>query len=171
MKALLRALPDIARLIARLVGDPVLPRAAKIALAAAALYLVSPFDLIPDFIPVVGYLDDALLAAVLVDGIVNYVDRGLVLKYWPDTPESLDRRSRGAASGGMGSTAHQEAGLRGALARIIREAPARRPGASRIVRARSVCEQSAESPQGAARSAAAAAQYVQERMTDRTLRE
>ena len=91
MKALLRALPDIARLIARLVGDPVLPRAAKIALAAAALYLVSPFDLIPDFIPVVGYLDDALLAAVLVDGIVNYVDRGLVLKYWPGSPESLDR--------------------------------------------------------------------------------
>ena len=94
MKALLRALPDIARLIARLVGDPVLPRAAKIALAAAALYLVSPFDLIPDFIPVVGYLDDALLAAVLVDGIVNYVDRGLVLKYWPGTPESLDRVAR-----------------------------------------------------------------------------
>ena len=41
MKTLLRALPDIARLIARLVGDPVLPRAAKIALAAAAIYLES----------------------------------------------------------------------------------------------------------------------------------
>jgi uncharacterized membrane protein YkvA (DUF1232 family) len=94
VRALLRALPDIARLIARLVGDPVLPRAAKIALAAAALYLASPFDLIPDFIPIVGYLDDALLAAVLVDGIVNYVDRGLVLKYWPGTPESLDRIAR-----------------------------------------------------------------------------
>jgi uncharacterized membrane protein YkvA (DUF1232 family) len=94
VKALLRALPDIARLIARLVGDPVLPRGAKIALAAAAIYLVSPFDLIPDFIPFVGYLDDALLAAVLVDGIVNYVDRGLVLKYWPGSPESLDRVAR-----------------------------------------------------------------------------
>jgi uncharacterized membrane protein YkvA (DUF1232 family) len=91
---LLRALPDIARLIARLVGDPVLPRAAKIALAAAAIYLASPFDLIPDFIPFLGYLDDALLAAVLVDGIVNYVDRGLVLKYWPGSPESLDRVAR-----------------------------------------------------------------------------
>ena len=94
MKTLLRALPDIVRLIARLVGDPVLPRAAKIALAAAAIYLVSPFDLIPDFIPFVGYLDDALLAAVLVDGIVNYVDRGLVLKYWPGSSESLDRVAR-----------------------------------------------------------------------------
>lgn len=96
MKLLLRALPDIARLIARLVGDPLLPRAAKIALAAAAIYLLSPFDLIPDFIPFVGYLDDLLLAALLVDGIVNYVDRGLVLKYWPGSPESLARLARAA---------------------------------------------------------------------------
>ena len=97
MKALLRALPDLARLIARLVVDPVLPRAVKIALAAAALYLASPIDLIPDFIPLVGYLDDVLLAAVVLDGILNYVDRRLVLKYWPGTAESLDRLARAAA--------------------------------------------------------------------------
>ncbi len=94
MRFLLRALPDVARLIARLVADPKLPRAAKIALAAAALYLVSPFDLIPDFIPFVGYLDDMLLAAVPVDGILTYVDRELVLKYWPGTTASLDRVAR-----------------------------------------------------------------------------
>jgi len=96
MKALLRALPQLARLIARLVGDPVLPRSAKIALAAAALYLASPIDLIPDFIPFLGYLDDVLLAAVVVDGILNYVDRGLVLRYWPGTAESLDKVARAA---------------------------------------------------------------------------
>jgi uncharacterized membrane protein YkvA (DUF1232 family) len=96
VRALLRALPDIARLIARMMGDPVLPRAVKIALAAAAIYLVSPFDLIPDFIPIVGYLDDALLAAILVDGILTYVDRDIVLKYWPGGPESLDRVARAA---------------------------------------------------------------------------
>ncbi len=96
MRTLLRALPDLARLMARLVADPVLPRTAKIALAAAAVYLLSPFDLIPDFIPLVGYLDDALLAAVLVDGVLNYVDRPLILKYWPGTPESLERLARAA---------------------------------------------------------------------------
>ena len=96
MKALLRALPDIARLIAKLVRDPVLPRAVKIALAAAAIYLASPLDLIPDFIPVLGYLDDVLLAAVLVDGILNYVDRSIVLKYWPGSEASLDRVARAA---------------------------------------------------------------------------
>ena len=96
MKSLLRALPDLVRLIARLVGDPLLPRAAKVALAAAMVYLASPIDLIPDFIPVLGYLDDVLLAAVLVDGLLNWVDRGLVLKYWPGTPDSLERLARAA---------------------------------------------------------------------------
>jgi uncharacterized membrane protein YkvA (DUF1232 family) len=93
---LLRALPDLVRLIARLVGDPLLPRAAKIALGAAMVYLASPFDLIPDFIPFVGYLDDLLLAALLVDGLLNWVDRALVLKYWPGTPDSLERLARAA---------------------------------------------------------------------------
>jgi uncharacterized membrane protein YkvA (DUF1232 family) len=96
MKGLLRALPDIGRLIARLVADPVLPRTAKIALAAAAVYLLSPIDLVPDFIPFVGDLDDVVLAAVLVDGILNYVDRALVLRYWPGTPQSLEKLARAA---------------------------------------------------------------------------
>ena len=94
MKALLRALPDIVRTIAGLAVDPVLPRAAKIALGAAVLYLLSPVDLIPDFIPVVGYFDDLLVAAIVVDGMLSFVNRGLVLKYWPGSPESLDRVAR-----------------------------------------------------------------------------
>jgi len=93
---LVRALPDLLRLIAKLLRDPLLPRAAKIALAAAMVYLASPIDLIPDFIPLVGYLDDLLVAALLVDGILNWVDRGLVLKYWPGSPDSLERLARAA---------------------------------------------------------------------------
>ena len=91
MRTLFRALPDIARTVARLATDPMLPTAAKFAIAAAVLYLVSPVDLIPDFIPILGALDDVLVAAILVDGILNVVDRGLVLKYWPGSPESLER--------------------------------------------------------------------------------
>ncbi len=96
MRALLKALPDVARLLARLISDPVLPRPVKIALAAAALYLVNPFDLIPDFLPLVGYLDDVLVATVVIDGILNYVDRRLVVKYWPGTAQSLERLARAA---------------------------------------------------------------------------
>ena len=96
MRSLLRALPEVVRLIVRLAADPVLPRSAKIALAAAVVYLMSPVDLIPDFVPFLGYLDDALLAAVVLDGVLNFVDRALVLRYWPGSPESLDRLARAA---------------------------------------------------------------------------
>ena len=96
MKELLRALPDLGRMLVRLVADPLLPRTAKIALAAAIVYRASPLDLIPDFIPLLGYLDDVLLAALVVDGVVNWVDRGLLLKYWPGTPDSLERVARAA---------------------------------------------------------------------------
>jgi uncharacterized membrane protein YkvA (DUF1232 family) len=96
VKALLRALPDVVRLVSRLAGDPVLPRPAKLALAAAVVYLMSPIDLIPDFVPFLGYLDDALLAAVVLDGILNFVDRAVVLRYWPGSPASLDTLARAA---------------------------------------------------------------------------
>jgi uncharacterized membrane protein YkvA (DUF1232 family) len=96
MRALLRALPELTRTLARVAADPVLPRAAKVALAAAVLYLVSPIDLIPDFIPVLGALDDVLVAAIVVDGVLHYVDRGIVLRYWPGSAESLERVARAA---------------------------------------------------------------------------
>ncbi len=78
----------------RLAADPGLPRAAKIALGAVAVYLASPFDLVPDFIPFLGYLDDVLLLAILVDGVLNYVDRCLVLRYWPGSSKSLEKVAR-----------------------------------------------------------------------------
>jgi len=93
---LLRALPALTAMIARLVKDPTLPATAKIALLAAAVYLASPIDLVPDFIPLVGYLDDLLLAALVLDGVLNYVDRDLVLRYWPGNERSLDALARSA---------------------------------------------------------------------------
>lgn len=83
-------LPRLARMIASLMADRTMPKAAKIALAAVAVYLASPIDLIPDFLPVIGYLDDVLLVAVVLDGLLTYVDRALLLRYWPGDPASLD---------------------------------------------------------------------------------
>ena len=90
MKDLLLLLPRLARMIASLLADRQVPTAAKVALVAVAVYLASPVDLIPDFIPFLGYLDDALLVAVVVDGLLNYLDRSLLLKYWPGGVASLD---------------------------------------------------------------------------------
>jgi uncharacterized membrane protein YkvA (DUF1232 family) len=96
MMRLLRSLPALAVMLARLVRDPALPRPVKIALAAAMVYLASPIDLIPDFIPLLGWVDDLLIAAVVLDGVLNYVDRDLVLRYWPSSERSLDALARTA---------------------------------------------------------------------------
>jgi uncharacterized membrane protein YkvA (DUF1232 family) len=83
-------------LIAKLVRDPALPRPVKIALLAAAVYLVSPIDLVPDFIPVLGYVDDLLLGAIVLDGVLSFVNRDVVLRYWPGSERSLDNLTRTA---------------------------------------------------------------------------
>src|ERR1051325_11328774 len=83
-------------MLARLVADPLRPRAAKIALAAAVVYLASPLDLMPDFIPLLGYLDDVLIAALVVDGVADWVDPGLLRTDCPGSPASLERVARAA---------------------------------------------------------------------------
>jgi len=97
VKDLLLLLPRLARMIAGLLIDRGVPRATKLALAAVALYLASPIDLIPDFIPWVGWLDDVVLAAIVVDGLLSYLDRDLLLRYWPGSASSLDVCARAAS--------------------------------------------------------------------------
>jgi uncharacterized membrane protein YkvA (DUF1232 family) len=91
MKELLLLVPRLARMVASLVADSAVPGKAKLALLAAAVYLASPVDLLPDFIPFLGYLDDVLLAAVVVDGVLSALGRPLVERYWPGDPASLDK--------------------------------------------------------------------------------
>ncbi len=91
MKELLLLLPNLARLVAGLAADPKVPAPTKVVLAATMAYLASPVDLIPDFIPFVGYLDDVVLVAIVLDGLLNHVDRGLVLSHWPGNPAMLER--------------------------------------------------------------------------------
>ena len=90
MKDLLLVVPRLARMIASLLADPQVPMTVKIALGLAAVYLASPVDLIPDFIPFVGYLDDLVLAAIVVDALARSVERETLLRYWPGSPVSLD---------------------------------------------------------------------------------
>ncbi|MFQ5897683.1 MAG: DUF1232 domain-containing protein [Candidatus Methylomirabilia bacterium] len=91
MRELLLLLPNLTRLVYRLALDPQVPPATKLTLAAAAAYLVSPVDLLPDFIPFVGYLDDLVVVAVVLDGLLNHVDRSLLLPHWPGEPVTLEK--------------------------------------------------------------------------------
>jgi uncharacterized membrane protein YkvA (DUF1232 family) len=97
LRELVVLLPQLAGLIARLAGDPRVPSRVKVILGVAAVFLASPVDLIPDFIPVVGYLDDVVLVAIVLDGLLNHVDRELLREHWPGDPASLERMGRLAA--------------------------------------------------------------------------
>jgi uncharacterized membrane protein YkvA (DUF1232 family) len=94
MLRLLRTLPALAGMIVGLVRDPALPRPAKIALVTALVYLASPVDLLPDTLPFVGVVDDLLLAAIVLDGILTFVDRELVRRHWPAGERSLETLAR-----------------------------------------------------------------------------
>ncbi|HZC68601.1 MAG TPA: M28 family peptidase [Nitrospirales bacterium] len=85
------AIPDLTALVARLMADKRVPVQAKATLAGVAAYLAMPFDLIPDFIPVVGYLDDLVLVILIFDGVVNQIDEAVVAEYWKGDPSTLQR--------------------------------------------------------------------------------
>jgi uncharacterized membrane protein YkvA (DUF1232 family) len=87
--ALAGFVPDCAILCRRLLGDPRVPRARKLALAAMVAYLLLPFDLVPDFVPVAGQLDDAVLLALVLRGIARSAGAGVLAEHWPGTAGSL----------------------------------------------------------------------------------
>ena len=82
-------IPDLVVLVARLLRDPSVPRGRKLALAALAAYLALPFDLVPDFVPVAGQLDDVLLVALVLRGLVRSAGPSVVAEHWPGPRESL----------------------------------------------------------------------------------
>ena len=81
--------PDCLVLCRRLLADSRVPRRHKVLLAGLVGYLASPLDLIPDFIPVIGQLDDVLIAAVVLRTVRRGVRRSIVRQHWPGPPQSL----------------------------------------------------------------------------------
>jgi uncharacterized membrane protein YkvA (DUF1232 family) len=85
-----RFVPDCAILCARLVRDPRVRRRHKFLLVALVAYLSMPFDFVPDFLPVVGVLDDAILVAVVLRTLLRSAGPNLVREHWPGPPRSLE---------------------------------------------------------------------------------
>ncbi|HLF43748.1 MAG TPA: YkvA family protein [Acidimicrobiia bacterium] len=80
--------PNFAKLVARLLADPRVPRRSKIALGMAAAYVASPIDLVPEFIPVLGWLDDLLILSYVLDRVIERAGPELVAEHW-DGPGDL----------------------------------------------------------------------------------
>jgi uncharacterized membrane protein YkvA (DUF1232 family) len=87
--AIARFVPDCAILFGRLARDPRVPRRHKLMLLGAAGYLAMPIDLVPDFIPVAGQVDDAIIVALALRMVIRGAGDELCAEHWPGTPGSL----------------------------------------------------------------------------------
>jgi uncharacterized membrane protein YkvA (DUF1232 family) len=95
-----RFIPDCIVLVRRLLGDPRVPRRHKLLLGALVGYLALPFDLVPDFIPVAGYLDDALFVALTLRAVLRGTGGELLREHWPGPESSLALLPRFAGGDG-----------------------------------------------------------------------
>ena len=88
-RELLRLLPDVLRLVHRLAGDRTLPRGVRVRLWLLLVYLAVPIDLVPDFVPVLGHADDAIVVALVLRSVVRRAGAAAVERHWPGTPDGL----------------------------------------------------------------------------------
>lgn len=89
IKDALRLLPDVARLIARLARDRTLPRLPRIALWGLLVYLLLPIDLIPDFLPVIGVADDAIVLVLVLRLVARRVGATRIHAHWRGTAQGF----------------------------------------------------------------------------------
>src|SRR4051794_1479154 len=88
-RAVARFIPDCRVLFRRLLADDRVPPRAKVVLVTLIAYLAMPFDLVPDFIPVAGQLDDAIVVALGLRLVLRSGGPGLLREHWPGPSASL----------------------------------------------------------------------------------
>ena len=96
-------LPNLIRLFGGLLRDGRVPLRAKIVVGFASVWLASPIDLIPEFIPIVGSLDDAIVAALALRFVLRTTDGSVVREHWRGDPATLERLLRIVSWGGRGT--------------------------------------------------------------------
>jgi uncharacterized membrane protein YkvA (DUF1232 family) len=90
-KDLATVLPACITAARRLRRDPRVPRRAKIAIVVAIVWLISPIDLIPEFLPVIGPLDDVIVVALVFRYVARTVPREVLFEAWPAERRILTR--------------------------------------------------------------------------------
>jgi uncharacterized membrane protein YkvA (DUF1232 family) len=90
-KDLATVLPACVTTVRRLRKDPRVPRRAKAAVVVAGLWVISPIDLIPEFLPVIGPLDDVVVVALALRYAARRVPRKVIFEAWPAEPRILER--------------------------------------------------------------------------------
>ncbi|MFB7891446.1 YkvA family protein [Microbacterium sp. NPDC056044] len=88
-RQIMRLVADVVVLLKRLVADPEVPRGTRWWLGGLLVYLLLPIDLVPDFLPVLGYADDAIIVAIALRYAIRTAGRSAIERHWPGTPEGL----------------------------------------------------------------------------------
>jgi uncharacterized membrane protein YkvA (DUF1232 family) len=88
-RAIAGFVPDCITLLRRLLADGRIPRRRKALVVALLAYLALPFDVVPDFIPVAGQLDDAVVVALVLRAICRGGSREMLEEHWPGPRSSL----------------------------------------------------------------------------------
>ena len=89
LKEALRLLPDLLRLLKRLTGDRMLPTGVRVRVALLFAYLAMPFDIIPDFVPVLGYADDAIIVVLVLRSVCRRISLEELRGAWPGTDDGF----------------------------------------------------------------------------------
>lgn len=89
LRAAMRLLPDLPRLVRRVAADSTLPRGVRLRLVLLLVYLASPIDLVPDFVPVLGYADDAVVVALVLRSVARHAGLRRLARHWPGAPQGL----------------------------------------------------------------------------------
>jgi uncharacterized membrane protein YkvA (DUF1232 family) len=90
-QSFLSLLPRVATFLYHLARDPRVPWSVKASVVALAAYIASPFDLIPDWIPGAGYVDDALLFAIVLNYVFAAIPEDVIIEHWGEDVETLRR--------------------------------------------------------------------------------
>ncbi len=85
-----RALPDLVQLIWRVVRDPRVPSYLRVGLVALCAYLVLPIDIVPDWVPLAGQVDDLLIATIGLRVMLRRVPQQILLEHWTGNAEMLE---------------------------------------------------------------------------------
>jgi uncharacterized membrane protein YkvA (DUF1232 family) len=96
-------LPNLIRLFGGLLRDRRVGLPSKIVVGIASVWLASPIDLIPEFIPVIGSLDDAIVAAIALRFVLRTTDGAVVREHWHGDPATLERLLRFVSWGSRGT--------------------------------------------------------------------
>ncbi|MEQ1876488.1 MAG: DUF1232 domain-containing protein [Bdellovibrionia bacterium] len=92
----MKTIKELIAFLKAVATDPRIPAQDKAVIATCLALIVSPIDLIPDWIPIIGWIDDFVILAIVLDYFANHLDQDIILSHYPWGMKSYVRLRKGA---------------------------------------------------------------------------